>query len=101
MTMVTPASSDNLLITIKSRSVFVFTHKTVHAVNKRRLHTHKQKFSVLAVSAAAAFKESKLSFESGRNEAPCVYFSVSPDFGHVQTLPDVKTIPLQNHCLHL
>lgn len=99
MTMVTPASSDNLLITIKSRSVFVFTQKTVHAVNKRRLHTHKQKFSVLAVSAA--FKESKLSFESGRNEAPCVYFSVSPDFGHVQTLPDMKKIPLQNHCLRL
>lgn len=55
MTMVIPASSDNLLITIKSRSVFVFTQKTVHAVNKRRLHTRKQKFSVLAVSAAAAF----------------------------------------------
>lgn len=48
------------------------------------------------------FKESKLSFESGRNGAPYIYFFVSPDFGHVQTLPDlkntIKKIPLQNHC---
>lgn len=36
------------------------------------------------------FKESKVSFESGRNGALCVYFFISPHFGHVQTLPDLK-----------
>lgn len=38
------------------------------------------------------------------NGAPYVYFFVSPDFGRVQTLPDLEnTIKknLQNHCLLL
>lgn len=56
MTMVTPASSENLLITIKIIVCFysLIFQQIVHAVTKRRLHTHKQ-FSALAVSSAAAF----------------------------------------------
>lgn len=59
MTMATPASSDNLNYHKVKISVCFYSlifQQIVHAVTKRRLHTHKQKFSALAVSSAAAFK---------------------------------------------